>query len=134
MNISDANVSVLKGVGTKMQKELENLGILTVRDLLEYFPRKYIDFSQISKIAELEPDVSVVVEATVVKKMRPFTAKGITFSKIDVSDGTGEARLTFYNQPYVMGSVEVGKKYLFYGKVEKLGKFVDINAPVIEKP
>ena len=27
MNISDANVSVLKGVGTKMQKELENLGI-----------------------------------------------------------------------------------------------------------
>ena len=68
MNISDANVSVLKGVGTKMQKELENLGILTVRDLLEYFPRKYIDFSQISKIAELEPDVSVVVEATVVKK------------------------------------------------------------------
>ena len=53
MNISDANVSVLKGVGTKMQKELENLGILTVRDLLEYFPRKYIDFSQISKIAEL---------------------------------------------------------------------------------
>lgn len=134
MNISDANVSVLKGVGTKMQKELENLGILTVRDLLEYFPRKYIDFSQISKIAELEPDVSVVVEATVVKKMRPFTAKGITFSKIDVSDCTGEARLTFYNQPYVMGSVEVGKKYLFYGKVEKLGKFVDINAPVIEKP
>mgnify|MGYP001049518654 CR=1 FL=1 len=77
MNISDANVSVLKGVGTKMQKELENLSILTVRDLLEYFPRKYIDFSQISKIAELEPDVSVVVEATVVKKMRPFTAKGI---------------------------------------------------------
>ncbi len=133
MNIPDANVSALKGVGTKLQKELENLGILTVRDLLEYFPRRYVDFSRVTKISELQPDVSAVIEATVVKKARPFTAKGITFSKIDVSDGTGEARLTFYNQPYVLGSVEVGKKYLFYGKVSRLGRFVDIDAPTVEK-
>lgn len=133
MNIPDANVSALKGVGTKLQKELENLGILTVRDLLEYFPRRYVDFSRVMKISELQPDVSAAIEATVVKKARPFTAKGITFSKIDVSDGTGEARLTFYNQPYVLGSVEVGKKYLFYGKASRLGRFVDIDAPTVEK-
>lgn len=133
MNIPDANVSALKGVGTKLQKELENLGILTVRDLLEYFPRRYVDFSRVTKISELQPDVSAAIEATVVKKARPFTAKGITFSKIDVSDGTGEARLTFYNQPYVLGSVEVGKKYLFYGKASRLGRFVDIDAPTVEK-
>ena len=133
MNIPDANVSALKGVGTKLQKELENLGILTVRDLLEYFPRRYVDFSRVTKISELQPDVSAAIEATVVKKARPFTAKGITFSKIDVSDGTGEARLTFYNQPYILGSVEVGKKYLFYGKASRLGRFVDIDAPTVEK-
>lgn len=133
LNILDANVSVLKGVGTKVRKELESLGILTVRDLLDHFPRRYIDFSRITPIADLVPDVPSVTEATVVKRNRPFTAKGITFSKIDVSDGTGEARLTFYNQPYTANALEIGKKYLFYGKPEKLGKFVDINSPVTEK-
>ena len=82
LNILDANVSVLKGVGTKVRKELESLGILTVRDLLDHFPRRYIDFSRITPIADLVPDVPSVTEATVVKRNRPFTAKGITFSKI----------------------------------------------------
>ena len=40
------SVQFLKGVGPAFAKKFEKLGILTIRDLLLCYPRKYIDYTQ----------------------------------------------------------------------------------------
>ena len=40
------SVQYLKGVGPAFAKKFEKLGIVTIRDLLLCYPRKYIDYTQ----------------------------------------------------------------------------------------
>ena len=45
-------VTFLKGIGPKKAEELANVGVFTVGDLLEYYPRQeaYIDYGALKKI------------------------------------------------------------------------------------
>ena len=53
-------VTFLKGIGPKKAEELANVGVFTVGDLLEYYPRQeaYIDYGALKKINELKMDGS----------------------------------------------------------------------------
>ena len=47
-------VRFLKGVGEYRSKNLQKLGIVTVEDLIFYYPRVYRDFSNIVKISDVK--------------------------------------------------------------------------------
>ena len=47
------NVRYIKGIGEARAKALEKLGIVTLRDLIGFFPRRYEDRSVIYSIARL---------------------------------------------------------------------------------
>ena len=54
----DTNITYLSGVGPKRAELLnKELNIFTYRDLLYYFPYKYIDRTRFYKISELDPDL-----------------------------------------------------------------------------
>ena len=46
-------VRYIKGVGPKKAEPFEKAGVLTLRDLLYYAPRRYLDRSSATKISEL---------------------------------------------------------------------------------
>ena len=48
-----SDVTYVKGVGTKVASILNKLGIFTPTDLMFYFPRKHIDYSQRTPIKHL---------------------------------------------------------------------------------
>lgn len=54
MELSDP-ISVIKGVGPAMAATLQRQGLNTVADVIDYYPRKYNDFSKITNIASLKP-------------------------------------------------------------------------------
>ena len=64
------SVRYLKGVGEARAKQLHNLGIDTLYDLIAYFPRAYEDRSRMIPIAELEADTPACFEAMVVSQPR----------------------------------------------------------------
>ena len=64
----DSSVQYLKGVGPAFAKKFAKLGIVTVRDLLLCYPRKYIDYTQPYAIAEAPYDADCCVKATVLQK------------------------------------------------------------------
>ena len=49
-------VQYLKGVGPARAKVFAELGVYTVADLLEYFPRDWVFAPKPAKIAQLRPD------------------------------------------------------------------------------
>ena len=53
----DTKIEYLKGVGPKRSELLKKeLGIFTYRDLLHYYPFRYIDKSKVYTIAEINSD------------------------------------------------------------------------------
>ncbi|MCX6004631.1 MAG: hypothetical protein NT082_03055, partial [Chloroflexi bacterium] len=50
----DLPVDVVKGVGKELAAKLSRLGVDSVRDMLYFFPRRYLDFSQRKTISQLE--------------------------------------------------------------------------------
>lgn len=58
-------VKYLKGVGPKLGKLLENVGITVIKDLLYYFPKRYIDYENRQKIIDLDAGEDVTVIGTI---------------------------------------------------------------------
>ena len=63
------DIRYLKGVGAKRAEQLEKLGLRTVDDLLAFYPRDYMDWSQPYPVASAPYDVKCVVKATVYARM-----------------------------------------------------------------
>ncbi len=114
----DTNVQYLKGVGPKMFELLNKIGINTVKDLIEYYPRTYEDRTKVFKIDEFEKDKNVLFFGTLVKPVSVVYARKKKIVSTVVTDDSGSlAFLTWYNQIYIKDRLHEGETYLFYGKV-----------------
>jgi ATP-dependent DNA helicase RecG len=93
----DSPLQFLKGVGPKRALGLAHADLHTVVDLLYYFPRRYLDRSTVTPVAQLEPGC----ETTVVGEIR---ASGILKGRkprfeATLDDGTGRIQLVFFHSP-----------------------------------
>ncbi len=61
----DRPLTYLKGVGPQKAEKLARLGLLSIRDVLFYYPRDYIDYARQVKIKDLVPGETVTLVATV---------------------------------------------------------------------
>ena len=128
-------VTMLKGVGPAKTKQLENLNIFTLRDLICHFPRGYEDRTQLRTIDKLEADVPACFKAMVMNTPRTaHIRKGLDLTKVQVADHTGRLNLSFFNNKYVSENLQYGREYIFYGAVS--GDFIGYNMtnPIFEAP
>jgi ATP-dependent DNA helicase RecG len=98
-------------------RQLERLGIKTVRDLLWHFPVRYEDFSKIYQIAELEPGQSATIQAAVEDVKVRHTRRGMTIVEGLLADESGTIRAVWFNQPYVATTLRPGRIANFAGKI-----------------
>ena len=92
-----SDVMYLKGVGPKIAYILNKLGIYTISDLLYYFPRKYVDYSSRTRIADLQIDESTTIFG-IIKSVEAFTAKNkLGVLKVRINDGSGSISLNFFS-------------------------------------
>lgn len=124
-------VRELKGVGESLSKKLSLLGIEYVRDLINYYPRKYIDFSVISSISSLKPGM-VTVEVEIKQVAGRYVRRGMHLTEAVASDSTGSVRIIWFNQPYRAAVLTKTERYLVSGSFEmSRGKLAIMN-PAIE--
>jgi ATP-dependent DNA helicase RecG len=121
----NAPVETIQGVGPARAKRLARLGVETVRDLIYHFPRRYDDFGQLKQINQLSlgEDVTVVGVVRQAQTQRARSGKGMF--RISLSDGTGTIECTWFNQPHLEKSLQVGREIAVSGQVgEFLGRLV----------
>ena len=76
MELTD-DIKQVRGVGVKKEAALARLGIVTVYDLLTYYPRAYEDQSRVTHIADLQPGARVTVMGVIRTVMdRPTRRRG----------------------------------------------------------
>ena len=110
-------VTSIYGIGDAVSIKLEKIGISTVFDLLNFYPRKYEDWSEISPLYGLY-DGQLITFKGVVKSIAPINR----YDKLQkcvmvVSDGYGTITITFFHGKYVATEMHVGDEYFFRGVV-----------------
>ena len=114
----DTPVQYLKGVGPRLAARFEKLGIRTLADLLEHYPRRYLDFTHPYPVAEAPAGVECVVQAELLAKQGGrYAAGGRRVDKATAGDGVATLELTWFNNPYTIQKLEVGQDYYFEGEV-----------------
>ena len=128
------NVQYLKGIGPNRAKLLNSLGVFTIEDLINYYPRAYEDRTNIKKIAELQDGESAMVEAVALSGITSFRIrKNMTVYKALVEDSTGRMQITWFNQDYVKTKIKMHGKYNFFGKVVKKAGKTEMETPVFDE-
>jgi ATP-dependent DNA helicase RecG len=121
MELTD-RVSDIKGVGPKKQQAFEAVGISTVGDLLQWFPRRYADKRTVTPVSSLVPGETQLVVAKLVSRRY----SGYRYGKksplmLTANDGTGDIQIVFFNGSYLANLFNKGTTYSFYGKVTDNG-------------
>ena len=116
-NSLDTPIQFIKGVGPKRAKVLESLNIFTIKDLLYYFPRKYLDRTSLSTIGSINEGEEVNLVGRV-KSVNLRRMKKGNFVTANVVDHTGSIRLMWFNAAdYIHQSLKVGDLLAMHGKV-----------------
>ncbi len=126
----DAPISVLQGVGPHHSKNLDRLGVTTLRDLLYYFPRRYDDYSQFKTINRLRYGEEVTVIGTV-QSVHTRSLKGGKSKLVEVivSDGSAALRVNWFNQPWIARSFQKDFQIVLSGKIDQYLGRLTMNNP-----
>lgn len=127
----NANLTTIKGVGPQVYQLFEKLGLRTVNDLLDFYPRHYEDYSNIQIIATLKPG-KVSIRAQIKQAKGRYVQGGLHVTEAVASDDSGSVRLVWFNQPYRAQSLKAGEFYLISGLFELRKGHLSLTNPSIE--
>jgi ATP-dependent DNA helicase RecG len=132
LNLDDP-ISSLPKVGNSTTKLLNKVGVFTLRDLLFYFPYRYLDFSKFKSIAEIKQGETVTIRVKIKTIHSRFSFRGrMSLCEAVVSDNTGSLKIVWFNQAYLATTLQPGDDVLLSGKVDKY-KTLQLQNPIYEK-
>ena len=129
--IEDIDVTFVKGVGPQIAKLFNKLGIFKVKDLIQYYPRKYADYKGQNKIKDLKLGENVTIYGTIAKIQHFTTQKKLTIFTIYIKDKTGMIPVNLFIKTNNRRLIEHYKKmYPINSLVMVLGtvKYDDYNS------
>jgi ATP-dependent DNA helicase RecG len=113
-------ITKLKGIGPKKAADFANLNIFTIGDLLNRYPRTYVDQSKVKTIAELTADgEKQLFCAEVYRVADRISARRMRYTLVTLKDATGFAELyMFAHQRFQTRNFKPGTQLLVDGKVQ----------------
>jgi ATP-dependent DNA helicase RecG len=126
-------VTDLRAVGDKLRAGLAEMDIVTVLDLLEHYPRRYVDRTERAEIHELELGQEATVDAEVrAVHARRTRDRKRTIVNATVYDGTGLLEIVFFNQAWRERQLRPGTQASLFGKVESYRGKRQMTNPVVD--
>ncbi len=112
----DSPITVIKGISTVQAAKFEKLGVEKVRDLLYFFPNRHLDYSRRKTISQLVEGNEETILANVweAHETRPG---GRRSTEATVGDETGNIRVIWFNNPYLVRQLATNSKVVISGRV-----------------
>lgn len=125
----------LHGIGPTTLKRLHALGIHSVSDLLQHYPSRYEDFSQVLPIAEapLDTAVSLKVQIKKIASRKSWQRRKFSLVNATVIDDSGELQVVWFNQNYIAEQLTVGMAIMLSGKIKQTKYGKQLVNPVFER-
>jgi ATP-dependent DNA helicase RecG len=127
----DGLLTELSGVGEAQAKKFALLGVNTVGELIDYYPRRYEDYSNVVPIKGLRPGMATI-EAVIKQAKGRYVRRGLHITEAIASDTTDSVRLVWFNQPYRAEALKAGQRYFISGQYELSYRRFAIMNPSVE--
>jgi len=109
-------VRYIKGVGPVRAETFAQLGVETVGDLLEYFPRDWNFLPERIKIEQMQPGKTVTVIGMIESIDYQSYRRQPIFEAL-ISDDTGVCRIVWFHGGFLRSQLEAGQIIMVSGKV-----------------
>ena len=110
----------LKGIGDKTARLLNKLSVYTAEDLVRLYPRSYDICGKpvlVSEISEHTGDSLIAVDAVVARTPALKRVRNLQILTVTLRDEKGGLlKATWFNMPYLLGSLKPGYRYIFRGR------------------
>jgi len=121
-------VQFLKGVGPARAEIFAKLGVVTVGDLLEYFPRDWVFAPEPKKISQLETGETAAIVGLVESTDFQNYRRPAIFEAM-VSDETGICRIIWFNGGYLRDQLRPGQAIMAWGKAGEYKHQLQLTNP-----
>ena len=130
----DTPIEYLKGIGPQRAEVLKKeLGIFLYKDLLTYYPFRYVDKTQFTTIRQISDDSPAVQLRGVVERMEVVGLKQAKRLAVLLRDNSGIIELVWFKgHSWMAQKLQVGVEYVVYGKPSAFRGRVSIAHPDIE--
>jgi ATP-dependent DNA helicase RecG len=126
--LPDTPVQYVKGVGPARGRLFAAMGVNTVSDLLEYYPRDYQWLPEPEKMNRMcegrEVSILGLVESV---DYQPYRRPAVF--EVTLADETGFCRVVWFNGGYLRGQITVGQALLVWGKVTRYKHQMQLTNP-----
>lgn len=129
-------VSIVKGIGPKMQQKLQNLGIVTVGDLIRHYPREYRSFGEplLPSDTSHDNDGAAAYRIRLAGPARHIRRGRMELVTTSVPAGDRSLQINWYHTSYIARKLIPGEEYIFYGRVVAKGSRRVLEHPEILQP
>jgi ATP-dependent DNA helicase RecG len=129
----DSPITALPGIGPAAAARLEKLGLTTAADAARFFPRRFNDFTDVRKIAELKPSLlAQTVVGRVVSVSETRFGRRMRGTEALISDGTGSLKVVWFNMAYVARALAGEAAIVVSGKVHAYRGRMQMDNPEYE--
>lgn len=131
MRLNDP-ITELKGIGEKTAIFYHKLNIFSIEDLIKHYPRDYEEWRDIVKIGELKENQVHAVRAMVISAPQTIhIRKNMSITTVRIKDDTGACDIIYFNMPYIKNNLQVGKQYIFRGRIVLKNHMITFDQPKI---
>ena len=130
--LAGIDIEMVKGVGPRGGRSLREAGVATVADLLLHVPRRHVDRSKRTSIAELPLGEETTVVGEVKKVSVRRVRRGLVIVDVTVYDGESYLFVTFFNQAFRQRQLSEGTEVALSGKAERFRGRLQMKSPVVD--
>jgi len=133
-NLLQTPIEYLKGVGpNRADLFKKELNISTYRDLINFFPNRYIDktgFYKISQLQQTSADVQIVGKIVHLKMVEQKKGKRLV---ADFVDDTGKMELVWFRgHKWIRENIKINTPYVIFGKTNYFNGMYSMPHPELE--
>jgi ATP-dependent DNA helicase RecG len=127
-------IEYLRGVGPQRAATLKlELGIHTCADLLQHFPFRYVDKTRFHKVSDIKEEGEQVQLRGILRRLEILGEGRARRLAGTLRDESGAIELVWFQGiHWAEKTLEVGKEYIVYGRINEFGGRFSISHPEIE--
>lgn len=135
VNLLHTKIEYMKGVGARRAELLhKELNVYTYRDMLNQFPFRYIDKSQIHKVSQVCDDVVYYQLIGTISDLKPIGAPRATRATACFTDETGSIEIVWFRGlKWLKTKFKPGVRYVLFGKASEFNRRFNFVHPEIEE-
>ena len=121
----------IKNISEKREKELNKLNVFSTEDLINYYPRAYLDLTKRTALKDAYHNDMALFVCTVTTVLPVNHASRFKVVRALCTQNGFPFSAVWFNQPYVAQKLKPGD-YIFYGRVQNRYDVLSVTNPSFE--